>query len=135
MGRFQKSVATLRISGDDLVPGEVSILLACSPTRSQKKGETLVGQRTGLLRIARSGMWSLDCADQEPQNVDKQIEELLAKMTGNIETWQALSKRYRVDFFCGLFMGSGNEGLTISPNSLAALGQRGIELVLDVYGP
>jgi hypothetical protein len=80
-------------------------------------------------------MWSLECADQEPQNVDKQIEELLGKLTSDMEIWQALSKRYRVDFFCGLFMDSGNEGLTISADSLAALGERGIELALDVYGP
>jgi hypothetical protein len=135
MGRIQKSVATLRISGDDLAPGEVSVLLACAPTRSQTKGETIVGRRTGKQRMARSGMWSLECADHEPENLDKQIEELLGKLTGDFETWQALCRRYRVDLFCGLFMGGGNEGLTISPNSLAALGQRGIELALDIYGP
>jgi hypothetical protein len=46
-----------------------------------------------------------------------------------------IASKYRVDPFCGLFMDGGNEGLTISPASLVALGQRGIELALDVYGP
>jgi hypothetical protein len=135
MGPIQKSVATLRISGDDLVPSEVSDLLMCVPTKSQTKGQTMVGQRTGIPRIARSVMWSLEGSDQEPEDLDKQIEEILGKLTDEMETWRALSKRYRVDLFCGLFMGSGNEGLTISADLLAALGQRGIELALDVYGP
>jgi hypothetical protein len=56
-------------------------------------------------------------------------------VTGDIETWKALTSRFRVDLFCGLFMSGGNEGLAISPGVLFALGQRGIELALDVYGP
>ena len=79
-------------------------------------------------------MWSLHSVDQEPENLDGQIEEILAKVTGDIETWQALGRRYRPDLFCGLFMEGGNEGLVISPASLVALGERGIELALDVYG-
>ena len=75
----------------------------------------------------------LECADREPESLDHQIGELLDKLTADIETWQAVCRRYQVDVFCGLFMGSENEGLTISPASLAALGQRGIELNLDVY--
>jgi len=43
--------------------------------------------------------------------------------------------RFEVDIFCGLFMGSSNEGLSLSPRTLSALGQCGIELGLDIYGP
>jgi hypothetical protein len=135
MGSIQKSVATLRIVGDDLVPSEVSELLARAPTRSQTKGEIIVGQRTGQQRIARLGMWSLESADREPEALDQQIQEILGNLTGDLATWQALCGKYRIDLFCGLFMGSRNEGLTISANSLFALGQRGIQLGLDVYGP
>jgi hypothetical protein len=132
MGSIQKSAATLRISGDDLVPEEVSRLLACSPTRSHRKGETTVGQ-TGIERTAKSGMWMLTCEDRQPEGLDHQIGELLDKLTADIEAWQTVCSRYEVDFFAGLFMGGENEGLTISPASLAALGRRGIELSLDVY--
>lgn len=135
MGHMHKSAATLRIVGDDLIPGEVSSLLGCAPTMAQKKGEVLVGKKTGIERVARTGMWRLHSVDQEPENLDGQIEEILTKVTGDIETWQALAGRYRVDLFCGLFMGTGNEGVAISPGALFALGQRGIELALDVYGP
>ena len=32
-------------------------------------------------------------------------------------------------------MGGTNEGVTISATTLKALGERGIELALDIYGP
>ena len=134
MAQIHKSVATLRISGDDLVPADVSRLLNCTPTTAQKKGDTIVG-KSGLQRIARTGMWSLHSEDQQPENLDGQIDEILGKLTGNMEIWQTLVRRFRVDLFCGLFMFGGNEGLSVSPTSLLSLGQRGIKLGLDIYGP
>jgi Domain of unknown function (DUF4279) len=132
---MHRSVATLRIQGDDLIPAEVSELLRCAPTTSHKKGDLIIGKRTGTERVARTGMWSLHSVDREPENLDGQIEEILAKLSGDIDAWRVLARRYRLDLFCGLFMEGGNEGLTISPASLIALGQRGIKLALDVYGP
>jgi hypothetical protein len=134
MAQMHKSVATLRIVGDDLVPTDVSRLLNCTPTTAQKKGDVIVG-KSGLQRIARNGMWSLQSEDQQPENLDGQIEEILGKLTANMEVWQALARRFRLDLFCGLFMSGGNEGLSISPTSLLSLGLRGILLGLDVYGP
>ena len=32
-------------------------------------------------------------------------------------------------------MGSENEGVEVSPKTLLAIGQRGIKLSLDIYGP
>jgi hypothetical protein len=32
-------------------------------------------------------------------------------------------------------MGGSNEGASISPKTLTALGERGIELAVDIYGP
>jgi hypothetical protein len=135
MGPMKSSKATLRIIGDDLIPAEVSSLLGCAPTLAQEKGEVLIGKKTGAKRIARMGMWRLQSTDREPENLDGQIEEILNRVTGDIENWKALTRRFRVELFCGLFMGSGNEGMSISPGALFALGQRGIELALDIYGP
>jgi hypothetical protein len=38
-----------------------------------------------------------------------------------------------MDMFCGLFMKNENEGLSLSAESLAMLGERSIELSLDIY--
>lgn len=134
MAAIQRSVATLRISGDALIPDEVSRLLGWQSDYAQTKGEHIVGKSTGNVRIARIGMWSLYATDHEPEDLDAQIAELLAKLTDDLAVWNALAERFQLDLFCGLFMQASNEGLTISPKSLTALGQRHIELGLDIYG-
>ncbi|MDD5262333.1 MAG: DUF4279 domain-containing protein [Methylacidiphilales bacterium] len=133
MARLHKSIVTLRIAGDLLVPDEITRLLGVSPTNSQTKGQELIGLKTGKVRIAKSGMWRLCASDREPEDMDDQINEILSRMTTDLAVWRNITERFEVDLFCGLFMGSGNEGLTISSQSLAALGMRGIEIGLDIY--
>jgi hypothetical protein len=38
-------------------------------------------------------------------------------------------------FFCGLFLDEMNEGISLSPDTLAAIGSRGLSSGLDIYGP
>lgn len=132
MGALDHSVATLRFSGDDLVPEEISELLGASPTESCRKGQELVGKRTGTVRIARTGSWRLSAVRREPEDLEAQVFEILDRLTPTISVWQSLS-RYEPDLFCGIFMASGNDGLPLSAKALLALGQRGIALGLDIY--
>jgi hypothetical protein len=133
MAQLQKSAVTLRIMGDDLIPDEITKLLGASPTHAETKGDRIVGKKTGHVRIAKAGMWRLCASDCEPENMDGQIEGILSQMTGDLTVWQSITKKYHADLFCGLFMRGSNEGLTISSQSLAALGARGIEMGLDIY--
>jgi hypothetical protein len=133
MAQVHHSVAALRISGDDLNPTEITRLLGCEPTYAQAKGEKLVGKKTGRVRIASTGMWSLQATDREPEDLDSQITELVSKLTDDLAVWGSVAEKYHLDLFCGLFMNGSNEGLCISPQSLAALGLRHIELGLDIY--
>ena len=134
MAQLHKSVATLRICGDDLNPDEITHLLGTSPSQAERKGDKIVGRKTGHVRIVKSGMWRLRASDCEPENLDGQIRELLNKTNRDLSVWQKLSSRYQIDLFCGLFMSESNEGLSISHQSLAALGERGIEIGFDIYG-
>ena len=134
MAQVQRSAATLRISGDDLQPAEITRLLGCDPSAAQAKGEQIIGRNTGSTRIASTGMWRLVASKREPEDLDGQIAELLSKLTDDLSVWGSIAETYRVDLFCGLFMGGSNEGLSISPVSMAALGLRHIELGLDIYG-
>jgi hypothetical protein len=102
LGSIQRSVATLRVYGDDLIPDDISRRLGCSPTSSQQKGDVILGKRTGAKRVARTGMWSLHSTDHEPENLDRQIVELLGKVTSEMDVWRDLVQMYRVDLFCGL---------------------------------
>lgn len=126
---------SLRVIGDDLVPDEISLLLGSKPTREIIKGKPFYWKRDGKPRIAKSGMWRLEANDQIPGDLDIQVFELLNQLTDNLDTWAILSEKYKLDMFCGLFMDSEMEGISLSARSLLALGQRGIEIDFDMYGP
>jgi hypothetical protein len=135
MAQLDRSVATLRIAGDDLDPTEISALLGHVASKQQVKGEVFVGKVSGRSRTAQMGMWRLEATDASPENLDGQIAELLGKLTGDLKIWEQISNKYDIDLFCGLFMKVSNEGLWISAKSMKALGERGIEIGLDIYGP
>jgi len=135
LAQLHKSAATLRIAGDDLVPQEISNLLGGTPTLARTKGETIIGPKTGKTRIARTGQWHLDANDREPEDLNGQISEILGQITGDLEVWRLLSQKYEIDLFCGWFMKEGGEGLEVSAESLAALGDRGIKLGVCLYAP
>ena len=133
MAHIQRSVVTLRIGSDDLIPDEITRLLGATPTHTQIKGEKIVGRKTGHVRIAKSGLWRLCSSDREPEDMDGQIQEILSQTTADLAVWRSIAEKHQVDLFCGLFLGGSNEGMTLSAQSLAALGERGIEIDLDIY--
>jgi hypothetical protein len=135
MAHLYRSAATLRIVGDNLDPDEITALLGCAPTRSERKGDVLTSKTTGRSRTLKLGAWCLEASDREPEDLDGQIAELLDKLSPSMDVWQSIAERYRIDLFCGFFMRETNEGVEISPASLAALGQRRIVLGLDIYSP
>ncbi|GAA0887574.1 hypothetical protein GCM10009121_04550 [Rhodanobacter soli] len=110
-------------------------MLGCEPTDAETKGQTLTGKVSGMKRIARTGTWRLRATDREPEDLEAQIDELLEQLTDDLAVWSEISRRFKMDLFCGLFMKSTNDGLCISSKQLAALGLRGIELELDIYDP
>ena len=135
MAQLHQSVATLRISGEDLDPDRITELLGCAPTYAARKGDVLTSPASGLSRTVKAGMWRLEATDREPEDLNGQIAELLGRLTASLDVWRTLSGRYRIDLFCGFFMRETNEGLEVSAESLVALGQRGIVLGMDIYSP
>ncbi len=133
MGIVDHSIATLRFFGDDLVPEDVSALLGASPTVACVKGQEIIGRKTGSVRIAKTGSWRLSASDKEPEDLEAQVFEILDQLTQDLSVWASLSSRYQPDLFCGIFMGSSNDGLLLSSRASLALGQRGISLGLDIY--
>ena len=134
MARLHRSLAALRISGDDLDPSEIITLLGCVPSQAQRKGQTFTSA-TGKTRTAKFGMWLIDAEDREPEDLNGQVAELLARLTSSMDMWRSISARYTIDLYCGFFMQETNEGLTISATTLRALSDRGIELSLELYFP
>jgi len=126
------SRATLRIIGDDLQPDDITALLGAEPTMATTRGQ--VNELGRGPKIWRTGTWRLEAPDAEPANPDGQIAEILDELTPDLEVWRSLAARFKVDMFCGWFMVEGNESVSLSPDTLCALGERGIRLDIDLYG-
>jgi Domain of unknown function (DUF4279) len=135
MENEMRSVASLRILGDDLVPDEVTQLLGCEPTQAWFKGQVLIGKNTGRERIVRTGAWCIEASECTPDDLNGQVFEILGRLNSDLDVWASLASRFRVDLFCGLFMSKSSEGFTLSPQALLALGSRRIEFDLCLYGP
>lgn len=78
-------------------------------------------------------MWWLEAEVTEPADLDAQVAAILARLTTDESVWAELRAKYDVDMFCGWFMKYGNEGVSITPETMAALGARGILLDIDLY--
>jgi len=133
MAVLSGSTASLRFFCDDLDPDELTKLLGCPPTKSESKGEEIVGKVTGQKRIARSSGWRLSAARRDPGDIDAQITEILDQLTDDKEVWQDLTARFRADIFCGLFMAEGNEGVSLTHETLEKLAARGLMIDFDIY--
>lgn len=132
MGELSKTAATLRFFGDDLDPGEITSALGQSPTVGVPKGGVWL-TFGGVERRAKTGSWRRTTERREPGDLDGHIAELLDPLTQDLDVWRSLTKRFQADIFCGLFLSSGNEGVSLLPSTLAAVGSRGLILDLDIY--
>lgn len=135
MAQISRSRASLRITGDQLDPEIIIELLGCSPTISRKKGDVIIGQKTGNKRDAGFGIWRLRASEKSPENLDGQVQEILGQLTNDMKVWKSLGSRFELDLFCGIFMNEENEGMAISSKTLMELGMRGVKIGLDIYAP
>ncbi|MDQ1835561.1 DUF4279 domain-containing protein [Massilia scottii] len=132
MGNFDRSAACLRLFGDDLDPEGISARLGCRPSVAEIRGE-VIRYPSGRERTAGCGQWRLETDRRQPEDLVGQIEWLLGQVTEDLDVWKRLGETCEIDIFCGLFMASGNDGVSLPPSIMLMLGQRGIALDVDVY--
>jgi hypothetical protein len=58
------------------------------------------------------------------------IHSLFSGLSEDVGMWRDFAARYQGRIFAGLFLSSFNEGLVISPQTLIAIGVRGLALDL-----
>lgn len=134
MAKIQETKITLRFHGDDLDPQELSNRLGAMPSSAATKGAKL-RSASGRERVSKTGQWQLRVEAAVPdEEFDRQITQLFDQLTTDHDTWRDLSKRFDGNLFVGLFLGSSNEGVVISSETLSAISARGLELGLDIYG-
>ena len=132
MGSLHTTAASIGFYGDDLDPVEITTALGAEPTVGVRKGDVW-HTKAGVEKVASRGSWRMEAERREPGDLDGQINELLDGLSNDLPAWQSYSKRYRGRVFCGLFLASGNEGLTLRSETLVRLGDRGLVVDLDIY--
>lgn len=132
MSHLRQTVATLRFFGNDLDPEEITRLLGAVPTVGVRKGGVWRNSG-GALKTVTRGSWWLEVQRRSPGDLDGQITELLQPLSGNLAVWKELTSRFKTDVFCGLFLDESNEGISIAPDTLLALGSRGLTFDMDIY--
>jgi hypothetical protein len=133
MGKLESSQASIGFYGDDLDPSDITLALG-EPTVAVAKGEAWVNEY-GTERTAKTGSWLLVAETREPEELDWQINDLLSRLNDDLVAWRSFAGRYRGRVFCGLFLASQNDGLTLRPETLVRIGERGLVVDLDIYGP
>jgi hypothetical protein len=132
MADIGKTRASLRIFGADLLPEEITSLLGCPPSKSAKAGD-IDPRHKSETRIVKEGFWLLASDEDDNPLLEKKVETLLGKLTGDLSVWKQLTSKYKVDIFCGLFLNEFNEGFGVSPALLKKLGERNLEIGFDIY--
>lgn len=133
MPAVQRTIVTLRFSGDDLSPQELTDRLGGTPTLARTKGEE-IHAKSGV-RLAKMGQWHFSMESEAPDDFETLVRSLFAALSSDLSIWRDYSGRYAGNLFVGLFMGCSNEGVEIDPECLEAIAQRGLALGFDIYDP
>jgi len=134
MGVLHESAASIGFYGDDLDPAEITKALGAEPTVGVRKGGVW-HTKSGAEKTARQGSWRVEAERCQPGDLEAQINDLLDRLSDDLPAWREFAQRYRGRVFCGLFLASGNEGLTLHAPTLVRVGERGLLIDLDIYGP
>ena len=134
MGELIRSTTSIRIFGKNLNPDELTHLLGSQPTKAQKRGEVITNSN-GETRVAKKGCWLISYDGDDEVELEIKIESLLNKLTDDFQIWERITREYKVDIFCGLFLESFNEGYELSARLLKKMGERNLKIGFDIYLP
>ncbi|RWP11896.1 MAG: DUF4279 domain-containing protein [Mesorhizobium sp.] len=132
MAEIVQSSSSLRFFGDDLDPAQLTKLLAGQPTYAVRKGDHHTYPPNRPPRVAQRGLWRLSSEYDKGDQLDHQIAGILKTLPSDLVIWAGLVQRFRVDMLCGVWLDETNQGLSLSPQTLHILGERGIKLELDM---
>lgn len=131
---LHQTATSLRLCGDDLDPDEITRALRHLPDMGARIG-AICHAAGGIDRRARTGTWLRSVDRTSTSDLDARIAELLAPLTNDMGVWKRLTACFKADVFCGFFLKESNEGISLGPQTLAALGSRGLIPALDIYDP
>jgi len=107
--------------------GEIDAALGLRATHSHTTGE-----RSPSNVVYRESLWSLKSPLSKAEI--GQASGVADRKTG-AEQVQSLSRKYRVDFFCGFGSANGQGGFVLGGAMLTRIAKFGVPLGLDLYPP
>jgi hypothetical protein len=138
-GVCNRTVATLRIYGDELDPELISNRLRISPSKSQRKGQVLAS-RLGRIRTANIGGWFLSSeSNVDSKDLRDHLDWLVAQLRDVVPELTQLQIqpgiRMRVTV---IWWSKGSDGwFTLTPQHMRALAEMNLECQFELafYGP
>lgn len=122
---------SLRFFGDDLDPDEISRLLECEADNYFRKGD----RRTRDSDPFEYGYWGISSPHGSGENLSSLVADLLLRVSQDGSVWDDLNTRFSSDLLFGVFLGTANEGLSLTENIVSAIADRGLTVNFDIYGP
>lgn len=123
----------LRISGQTLDPDEVTRVLGLVPTRVARKGEPKVDGGTSQWTANMWGFELVPPGKDDWSSLSDGLQALLRSFGPIRDRLHAYSRGNELYLWCGHFTSSFDGGPSLSPTLLKALGDFGVELILDTY--
>jgi len=133
----ERTLATLRIGGENLDPAFVTSQLGIEPTKTQKKGEVHRNSR-GLERTSKTGGWFLSSEDHvNSKDVRRHLDWLLERLIPVKDQLRSLQETEEIvmDVNC-IWWSAGDGGPTLWPEQMRLLAELNLEcgFYISFYG-
>jgi hypothetical protein len=125
---------SLRICSDTLTPQQVSAALGIQPDSSFDKG-SLSSPRNPQSHRRETSVWLLTSGLGNDRWLDEHVAALVQRLEGKNDALRELSASCEAELLLGFGSENGQGGCTIPFGLLTAVGQLGLDLVLDLYPP
>lgn len=120
--------------GKNLDPDDVSRRLALVPGDSHRSGDPHLGKAGRRYADFSEGLWALSSSLVETASLEEHLGDIISRVGPKSDVLRELRLLgFRTDVFVGVFGQGGNSGFSISSATLAALGELGLTLEVDIY--
>jgi|SRR5579864_395766 len=124
--------ASLRISGEDLRPDEITRLLGIAPTRVHLRGEPR-GHGKSCESVWERSLWLLQSPLGDSRDPVEHLDWLMRVLESKRSAVKGLRGKYAMDLFCGFSSETGQGGFTLDAVTVHRLGRLGLPLSFDLY--
>ena len=123
------------VTGEELVPDEVTRLFGVTPTTNQTKGVPILRPDGTTKRVPKFGRWSIELIPSQTDewDINEVINQLLASLPMAVEVWRKVSQLGSLQISLGLLFAYDGDEFFLEPTLLRTLGERGIQMYFDFY--